>query len=104
MKAFYSFTELHTFWLMKITYSALYPGNIRVTSIPTQTFLIIKCLTYNIYIKHKLIIMKTQTSRAIALLLLAALGFTSCSAEYRERRRHGHDDRGHSQERVNYRN
>ena len=48
--------------------------------------------------------MKTQVSRAIALLLLAALGFTSCSTEYRERRRHRHDDRGHVQERVIYRN
>ncbi|MDN3582707.1 hypothetical protein [Mucilaginibacter flavus] len=32
--------------------------------------------------------MKTQISRSIALLVLAALGFTSCSVEYRERRRH----------------
>lgn len=44
--------------------------------------------------------MKTTVSRSIALLILAALGFTSCSAEYRERHRHRHDDRVRVHERV----
>jgi hypothetical protein len=44
--------------------------------------------------------MKTTVSRSIALLLLAAIGFTSCSAEYRERRAHRHDDRVRVHERV----
>jgi hypothetical protein len=44
--------------------------------------------------------MKTTVSRSIALLILAAMGFTSCSAEYRERRRHRHDERVHVHERV----
>lgn len=46
--------------------------------------------------------MKTSISRSIALLVLAAIGFSSCSAEYRERRRHHHDEVVH--ERVIYRN
>ena len=48
--------------------------------------------------------MKTQISRSVALLLLAAMGFTSCSVEYRERRRHRHDERVRVQERVIYKN
>ncbi|WP_162996835.1 MULTISPECIES: hypothetical protein [Mucilaginibacter] len=44
--------------------------------------------------------MKTIVSRSIALLILAAMGFTSCSTEYRERRRHRHDDRVRVHERV----
>jgi hypothetical protein len=44
--------------------------------------------------------MKTTFSRSVALLLLAALGFTSCSAEYKERRRHRHDERVRTHERV----
>ncbi|WP_183560134.1 hypothetical protein [Mucilaginibacter sp. SP1R1] len=48
--------------------------------------------------------MKTQVSRAIALLILAAMGFTSCSADYRERRRHRHDERVRVHEQVIYKN
>lgn len=44
--------------------------------------------------------MKTTVSRSIALLILAAIGFTSCSAEYRERHRHRHDERVRVHERV----
>lgn len=43
--------------------------------------------------------MKTQISRSIALLVLAAMGFTSCSVEYRERRRH-HEEPVRVHERV----
>jgi len=46
--------------------------------------------------------MKIQLSRLIALLILAAMGFSSCSATYRENRRHRHDDHGH--EHNQYRN
>jgi ABC-type nickel/cobalt efflux system permease component RcnA len=49
-------------------------------------------------------IMKTKVSRTIALLLLVALGFTSCSTEYRERRAHRHNDRDHGHDRSTYRN
>ncbi|WP_162996471.1 hypothetical protein [Mucilaginibacter celer] len=44
--------------------------------------------------------MKTTVSRSIALLILAAMGFTSCSVEYRERRRHRHEERVRVHERV----
>ncbi|WP_184548684.1 hypothetical protein [Mucilaginibacter sp. FT3.2] len=44
--------------------------------------------------------MKAQISRSIALLILAAMGFTSCSAEYRERRHHRHDEPVRTHERV----
>jgi hypothetical protein len=44
--------------------------------------------------------MKTQIYRSIALLILAAMGFTSCSAEYRERRRHHHEQPVRVHERV----
>lgn len=48
--------------------------------------------------------MKTQISRSIALLVLAAMGFTSCSVEYREKRRHRHEERVRVHERVVYKN
>ncbi|MDB5146362.1 MAG: hypothetical protein JWQ57_382 [Mucilaginibacter sp.] len=44
--------------------------------------------------------MKINVSRSVAMLILAAIGFTSCSAEYRERRRHRHDERVRTHERV----
>lgn len=44
--------------------------------------------------------MKTIVSRSIALLILAALGLTSCSTEYRKRRGHRHDERVRVHERV----
>jgi len=44
--------------------------------------------------------MRTQISRAVALLTLAAIGFTSCSVEYRERRHHRHEEPVRIQERV----
>jgi hypothetical protein len=53
-----------------------------------------------IYLKHKLFVMKTTVSRSIALLVLAAMGLTSCSTEYRERRRHRHEERVRVHERV----
>ena len=48
--------------------------------------------------------MKIQLSRFVALLVLAAMGFTSCSASYRENRRHRHDDHDHGHEHNSYRN
>ena len=44
--------------------------------------------------------MKTLIARSVALLVLAAMGFTSCSVEYRERHRH-HDE--HHETRVHER-
>ncbi|XHR92346.1 hypothetical protein ACFJIV_18495 [Mucilaginibacter sp. UC70_90] len=44
--------------------------------------------------------MKTTVSRSISLLILAAMGFTSCSAEYRERHRRHHEERVRVHERV----
>jgi hypothetical protein len=44
--------------------------------------------------------MKTKISHSIALLLLAAIGFTSCSVENREHRRHRHQEQVRVHERV----